>query len=125
VAADFAERIAEQSRLISTPPSEPRREAGDLSSLRRVLIGSDSTLLSNRRQRFLRVAMSTISASSPIVASRPPGSCRRDLEGVGGEVGQDDAVAIEDQAAVGRDRHDRDAVVLYPGRVSSCLETRR
>ena len=44
---------------------------------------------------------------------------RRDLERVGRiVVGQHDAVAVEDEAAVGHDRHDRDAVVLGLRRVA-------
>ena len=47
----------------------------------------------------------------------------RDLQRVGGVVAREhDAVAVEDQAAVGRDRHDRDAVVLGLGVVVVVLD---
>ena len=50
---------------------------------------------------------------------------RRDLQRVGRVVAREhDAVAVEDQAAVGHDRHDRDAVVLGLARGStSCCTT--
>jgi hypothetical protein len=106
------------------------------SSLSLVRIGSDSKLLLSSswrlKRRRSRGAMSTTLGQGSIDQRRRPVRARgRDLQRVGRVVGgQYDAVAVDDQAAVGHDRHHRDPVGLGLRRASSswrktCSTTRR
>ena len=122
VAADLAQRVvAEQPRLDV--------DAGEAEALRREARHLLVAELGADRQRLEALALFQQALEAAAVARRDldharparrsvasrsrSTSRRRDLQRVGRVVGgQHDAVAVDDQAAVGHDRHHRDAVGL-------------
>ena len=105
---------------MSTPGKRKRWAAkrATSSSVSRVRIGSDSKLLLSsssclKRRRSRGWISTTCGQLHRWSARGRPHLGRRDLQRVGRIVGrQHDAVAVQDQAAVGHDRHDGGAVVL-------------
>jgi hypothetical protein len=136
-AADEADHVRGDSpsgywrnrRACTSTPGKRKRCAvkrATSSSVRRVRSGTLSKFFdsSSRRLEALAVLRLDLDQLGQLVDHRVEAGLqlgRRDLERVGRIVArQDHAVAVDDQAAVGHDRHDRDAVVLGQRHVVVC-----
>ena len=120
VRGDIAERVlAEQARL-DLHAREAEAVGGELRDLLVGEAGADRQALgialsTEQLAEARAVARRDLDQLGELVDRRARRSspAREDLERVGGVVAREHhAVAVDDQAAVGHDRHDRDAVVL-------------